>query len=316
MNLRATLLLLLAPPPIGAAPSAPEPRRRADIEAVLAKAPKLTDADQARPLHVVLVADTKDHGRDEHDYPLWQQRWGRLFGGAPDGDSAAAPVHLFGPASSGTGNGHAGGLPNVRVSTAWQWPSEAQWKSADLVAAFCYVGWNETRFQELESHLSRGGGFTLIHSATWTKPGPSLRVAALTGVGGFTRWREGTIELTVDTRHPIGLGLPERIRLLDETYWPPSPAVEPGVAQVIATSEESVQGETGITGPQPMFWAHPHGKGRVFGCVPGHSTWTFDDPYFRLLLLRGMAWSAGGSPYRFDPLVLRGARVVATPPSE
>jgi type 1 glutamine amidotransferase len=65
-----------------------------------------------------------------------------------------------------------------------------------------------------------------------------------------------------------------------------------------------------------MFWAHPHGRGRVFGCVPGHYTWTFDDPYFRLLLLRGMAWAAGGSPYRFDPLVLRGARVAATPRPE
>ena len=27
------------------------------------------------------------------------------------------------------------------------------------------------------------------------------------------------------------------------------------------------------------------GKGRVYSCVPGHYTWTFDDPYFRILLL-------------------------------
>src|SRR5690606_6796201 len=33
------------------------------------------------------------------------------------------------------------------------------------------------------------------------------------------------------------------------------------------------------------------------------------DPYFRIMLLRGMAWAAGESPYRFDPLVLCGARV-------
>jgi hypothetical protein len=31
-----------------------------------------------------------------------------------------------------------------------------------------------------------------------------------------------------------------------------------------------------------------------------------DDPYFRILLLRGMAWAAGESPYRFDELVTRG----------
>jgi len=34
--------------------------------------------------------------------------------------------------------------------------------------------------------------------------------------------------------------------------------------------------------------------------------WTFDDPLARLLLLRGMAWAAGTSPYRFDALATRG----------
>jgi type 1 glutamine amidotransferase len=58
-----------------------------------------------------------------------------------------------------------------------------------------------------------------------------------------------------------------------------------------------------------MFWTYETGRGRVFGCVPGHYVWTFDDPWFRLLLLRGIAWAGGGSVYRFDPLVLRGARV-------
>jgi type 1 glutamine amidotransferase len=43
-----------------------------------------------------------------------------------------------------------------------------------------------------------------------------------------------------------------------------------------------------------------HGKGRVFGCVLGHYAATFDDPFFRILLLRGMAWAAGESPYRWD----------------
>ena len=38
----------------------------------------------------------------------------------------------------------------------------------------------------------------------------------------------------------------------------------------------------------------------------GHFDWTFDDPFFRTILLRGIAWAAGESPYRFDPLILRG----------
>jgi type 1 glutamine amidotransferase len=58
-----------------------------------------------------------------------------------------------------------------------------------------------------------------------------------------------------------------------------------------------------------MFWAFDRSKGRVFGCVPGHYSFAFDDPLFRLLLLRGMAWAAHEHPYRFDELVLRSAAV-------
>jgi len=58
-----------------------------------------------------------------------------------------------------------------------------------------------------------------------------------------------------------------------------------------------------------MFYTYEYGKGRVFSCILGHYTWTFDDPYSRILLLRGMAWAAGESPYRFDRLVLRGIQL-------
>ncbi|UCC99549.1 MAG: hypothetical protein JSW66_06625 [Phycisphaerales bacterium] len=33
---------------------------------------------------------------------------------------------------------------------------------------------------------------------------------------------------------------------------------------------------------------------------------SFDDPYFRLILLLRMAWAAGEQLYRFDGLALRG----------
>ena len=35
--------------------------------------------------------------------------------------------------------------------------------------------------------------------------------------------------------------------------------------------------------PRPLFWARQVGKGRVFVSIPGHFTWTFDDPLFRLI---------------------------------
>ena len=78
---------------------------------------------------------------------------------------------------------------------------------------------------------------------------------------------------------------------------------------MLATSDEPVEKGSKKATPQPLFWTSRVGKGRVFACVLGHFNWTFDDPYLRILLLRGMAWAAGESPYRFDSLVLRGAAV-------
>jgi type 1 glutamine amidotransferase len=61
--------------------------------------------------------------------------------------------------------------------------------------------------------------------------------------------------------------------------------------------------------PRPLFWTRSQGKGRVFVSSPGHYTWSFDDPLFRLLLLRGIAWTAGESVDRFHELTTLGARI-------
>jgi type 1 glutamine amidotransferase len=98
--------------------------------------------------------------------------------------------------------------------------------------------------------------------------------------------------------------LPETIHVLDEAYWPLKG--DRSKITVLATSEETISKDSEQTKPEPMFYTYEHGKGRVFSCILGHYTWTFDDPYVRILLLRGMAWAAGESPYRFDRLVLRG----------
>ena len=59
--------------------------------------------------------------------------------------------------------------------------------------------------------------------------------------------------------------------------------------------------------PHPQFWTtEPDGGGRVFVSIPGHYSWTFDDPLFRLILLRGLAWSTREPVDRFNPLVEAG----------
>lgn len=303
---------------IGAEFEAPGPRSRADVEAVLAKAPDPPAEDELRALHIVLLADVKDHGPGAHDYPLWQKRWTLLLGGRDAAEDSVKQVNLFGPPPEGDTKNVMSGAAKVEVTTAWKWPSKEQLDSADLIVMQCYRSggptrrtWSDERIAELEAYLSRGGGFVVVHPATYTvrdlsQPGGD-RVAALTGLA-FDRSiivRHGPIKLRIRASdHPISLGLPKTIDLIDEPYWPP--VGDLGKVTVLATSDENVPKGSDNASPQPMFWTARHGKGRIFACVPGHFTWTFDDPYFRILLLRGMAWAAGESPHRFDPLVTRG----------
>ncbi len=280
-------------------PDPPPARSRHEIEVVLAKAPNSQPPNELKLLNIVLVADKKDHGPGEHDYPLWQKRWHTLLSAEP------GPTNLYGPPRNTSGWQSTGGP--VKVTTAQTWPGIQQFASADVVVVFCYINWDQQKLRQLERYLRRGGGFVLVHSATWAKPQPSQEVAGLTGVGGFAKWRHGPIKLKIaDRNHPICLGLPQHIEFIDESYWPPTPEVDGVEMNVLATSNEKINNDSPAGSPQPMFWTYERGKGRVFGCVPGHYNWTFDDPYFRLLLLRGIAWSARQPPYRLDSLATRG----------
>jgi type 1 glutamine amidotransferase len=290
------------------AAEAPKPRSRSEVEAVLAKAPKPPARRKLRELNIVLVAFKKDHGANEHDYPLWQKRWAVLLGGK--NAAQEKQVNLYGPAPSGKQKRVLAGAPKVKVSTAYGWPSKEQFKTADLIAMFCYGQWDEQRLADLEKFLSRGGGFVILHPAVIVPKGKKSaeEVAKLIGLAwedGYTRWRHGPMDLKIAAPdHPICLGLPETIHVLDEAYWPLKG--DPSKVTVLATSDEKISEDSDQTKPEPMFYAYECGKGRVFSCILGHYTWTFDDPYFRILLLRGMAWAASESPYRFDQLVLRG----------
>ena len=288
----------------GLAAMPPEPPPRAAVEAALARSEP--GGGTLRPLRVVLLADRKDHGPEEHDYPLWQERWALLLGGSSA--SAARQVNLYG-ASIADGRTFEG-AERVTVECARGWPSDAQFAAADAIVAFCYLPWTDVRKKQVAGYLERGGGLVVIHSATWTRPKADPEVAAITGVGGFTRYRHGELRVEMTAPgHPVCRGLPQTLLLLDEPYWPPTPAVDASRVTVLAVTREKVADKDAEGQPQPLFWCHSVGRGRVFGCVPGHFSWTFDDPWFRLWLLRGVAWAAGESASRFDHLALRGARV-------
>jgi type 1 glutamine amidotransferase len=269
---------------------------------------------KAERTNIILLADEKDHGpagNGLHDYPLWQKRWALLLGGREA--SEEKQVNLVGPPSQDRESFR--GAPNVYVTTAWDWPSDDQFQTADVIVAYCYLDWTRNRLAQVRRYLDQGGGLVLIHSATWTKPEPSAEVANVTGVGGFQLYRHGLVRLDIAApEHPICSGLPETIVLDDdETYWPPTPMTDRITVLATSVEEKGARG-TMPKSAQPMFWCYEAGRGRVFGCVPGHQAKTFDDPTFRTLVLRGMAWAAGESPCRWD--ALSGRRSAAPLPRE
>ncbi|MBN1911946.1 MAG: ThuA domain-containing protein [Pirellulales bacterium] len=280
--------------------AAPPSRTLAEVKTVLDRAPP---GPAERKLHVVLMAGRKDHGTGEHDYPLWQKRWKVLLGGLGPGDEPI--LNTYGPPKQAN-KADLAGAKNVTVDTALDWPSPEQWEKADLVVQYSAPGWTPEKISQLDAFLKRGGGYAIIHFAVWH---PDPKCVSLIGIAQqkASQYRHGPVPLDLpNPKHPICLGLPERIELVDESYF--NFRNDLAKATILATCRETRRGEKDPR-DEPLLWTWTPGKGRVFVCIPGHYMWTFDDPMFRILLLRGMAWAAGESPYRFDPLVWRGARV-------
>lgn len=259
-----------AEPPV----AQPAARTRAEFAAVM----KLAEPAPAnpRPLRVLLVAGPKDHGPGQHDYPAWQKAWAPLLAKSP----------------------------RVTTDTAFPWPTPEQFAAADLVVLYRRNRWDAAQLGELEKFQNRGGGFVTIH---WAIGADELapRFAARTGLAyPSAKYRHGIVDLKLVTSHPITRGFPATVRFTDESYWPL--IGEAARVRVLGTSDEKAGAGDAIL-PIPIFWTHePVGGGRTFVCVFGHYMWTFDDPLFRLLLLRGMAWAAGEPATRFDALATDG----------
>ncbi len=251
----------------------PPPRSRSEVNAILAGAP--TPADAIRPIRVVLVAGRKDHGPGEHDYPAWQKAWNELLAIAD----------------------------KVTVETADAWPSQQQLKSADVLVFYQQGIWNEQRARDMNAFLERGGGAVYIHYAVdggTDAPGFAQRIG-LAWQGGRSKFRHGPLELGFETgvKHPIGRNF-TKVKFHDESYW-----------QLVGDSKQISLLATGKEdgSPQPLFWTLEPSRGRVVVSIPGHYSWTFDDPLFRVLLLRSIAWAGREPVDRFNDLVLPGARI-------
>jgi type 1 glutamine amidotransferase len=107
------------------------------------------------------------------------------------------------------------------------------------------------------------------------------------------------LEFAGDVKHPITRNF-TKAHFEDESYW--ELVGDPARVQVLATGVEEDQ-------PRPLLWTYERGKGRVFCSILGHYSWTFDDPLFRILVLRSIAWTARENVDRFNELSTIGARM-------
>lgn len=276
-SLIATATMLMAEEPLHmpeyGAETPPSPRALADVDALLAGS-DATPIDD-RPLKILLVAGPKDHQLGEHDYPAWLDVWSRLLARAP----------------------------NTEVATAWEFPLPDEAAAADVIVFYQKGDWNDARAKLIDSHLARGGGLVCIH---WAVNGNdrseefSKRIGMASKAGAIG-YRHGPLDIdfTSASEHPIVRNF-ERIKWYDETYW--RLRGEASQIDLLGTSEE--EGEA-----TPQFWTYEKDGGRVFVSIPGHYMWTFDDPAFRLLLMRGIAWAGRRNVDRFNDLILLDARV-------
>lgn len=225
------------------------------------------------PLRILLSIDEKDHGLDEHDYPVWQERWAKLLKLADQ----------------------------VQVQTCKGFPSAELLAATDVTVFYGRnAGWSPQAAAALDTYQARGGGLVYLH---WGMEGGKDADALAERIGlatGGSKYRHGELELVMtQPKHPILAGL-VRLHLLDESYW--AFHGDPTRIQTLATSVEEQK-------PEIQMWTYEHGKGRVVGSIPGHYTWTFDDPVYRVIVLRSIAWAANQPVDRLLELAPVGARL-------
>ena len=274
-NLMAFLLRSPLEPASLEMDGAPAPRKEEAVRKLWQQTVVANTGQSAasQPFNIVVCAGAKDHGPSEHDYPMWQKRWATLL-------ALKASAH---------------------VSTAWEWPSEAQWRTANVVVFYSNnPGWNQEHAGRLAAYLDQGGGAVFVHFAVDGHDNVDA-LADIIGAAwqsGASKFRHGPLSLRIEPS-PISQGI-SSIEFTDESYWNLKGRLDG--TQIIASSLED--GE-----PRPQIWMRPHGRGRVFVCIPGHYTWTFDDPMYRLLLLRGISWAGGQTSDYLSDLACVGARI-------
>ena len=204
-------------------------------------------------------------------------------------------------------------VPRVTVVTSMYFPKKELWEKADLVVFYMWPR-EKWDYDLVDAYQKRGGGLIIIHMALMQGSGEELskRIGmAWDKRKGATKWGILPTPVTLTdaaSESPIFERFPAKFDLADEFYWQlrGDPA---GITPLVTSPAGEAIANKPLDGPPkiedldgkqwPVMWTKEVGRGRVFVSGAGHNYFTFNDPYFRIILLRAMAWTMNES---FDPL--------------
>ena len=260
------------------------PKSRTALEKIMGPA---VETKTSKDRHIVIVWIPRDHAKGFHEYELIMIKWRAMLSK----------------------------VPGVTVSTARKFPDKKQWEEADLVVFYLHLDFlKEEHYEPMDAFLARGGGIVSIHETMIQRPtGDALAERiGLAWDNGRSEWGLLPNPVTVDNTHPIFQGFPKEMNFVDEYYWVLTG--DTNKINVLGTAQAGPPGNTRrdhradqLDGKAwPVFWTREHDQGRVFCSLVGHNQFVFDNPEFRIVLLRGMAWAMRESFDPFKPLVTEG----------
>ena len=271
--------------------TSPQPNARMPKAELLKLTGDPDGARLSRDINLLWLTGPEDHGGGEHDYIRIKE--------------------LFVPMLDA--------IPRITVEEAFQFPSQEQFDRADVMIQYLHLpDLSDEQFAMLKGFVEGGGGIVSIHESCIMRPvGRAKKLAECIGCSwkgnSASRWSKfgHGHQLFLDTEHPAFKGLPKSVLLNDESYWnllaeeevrvigalhPAEDGTPRSFAEVLASKQSRSQ----------AFWTYTPGKVRVFGTTTGHYTYTYYDPIYRLLLMRGLAWVLDEDPLPLMPVVFEG----------
>jgi len=208
-------------------------------------------------------------------------------------------------------------VPRVTVTASMYFPKKELWEKADLVVFYLWPR-EKWDYGLIDAYQRRGGGLVFIHMAVMQGSGAELskRIGLAWDLKrDGTRWGILPTPVTLTDaalKSPIFKGFPKKFDLADELYWrlKGDPA---GITPLMTAPAGPKIANKPLPGPPkiedldgkkwPVMWTKEVGRGKVFVSLVGHNYFTFNDPFFRIILLRAMAWTMNESFDPFKPLV-------------